>query len=323
MGVDWGVCCCKHLGCLLLLVCGITLSRAICSQCISSSHTHTHRHETITTHPPTQHTTTLANRFLVGETEDAIYVAFQGTKSAIDWLANLNFFHGHFGWHHQQQQPPPPQQQPHHHPSSRSSTSSQSSFSSTSTSSSGNSNSSSSGLKRRSSRAHIGFLKRANSAAVSISELHAVAAAAGKRLVLTGHSLGGAVAVLTTVRLLRSLAAQNAAAATQENVAAVAAAAAAAAAGLGLPSLGDVGPEPRVRCISFATPAMANSDLLQEVTAAGWDQYITNIVMPGERGALGGLGAEQQRAEAGVCGASSVLLLVVVCDSVYQPAPAS
>jgi hypothetical protein len=31
---------------------------------------------------------------------------------------------------------------------------------------------------------------------------------------------------------------------------------------------------------------MANSDLLQEVTAAGWDQYITNIVMPGEGGRL-------------------------------------
>lgn len=77
---------------------------------------------------------------------------------------------------------------------------------------------------------------------------------------LTGHSLGGAVAVLTTVRLLRSLA---------------------AAQGQGLSGLTGEEQLPRVRCISFATPAMANSDLLQEVTAAGWDQFITNIVMPG------------------------------------------
>jgi hypothetical protein len=81
--------------------------------------------------------------------------------------------------------------------------------------------------------------------------------------VLTGHSLGGAVAVLTTVRLLRSLTAEQ---------------------HQGLCSLA---PQqevlPRVRCISFATPAMANNDLLQEVTTQGWDQYITNIVMPGEQ----------------------------------------
>lgn len=77
------------------------------------------------------------------------------------------------------------------------------------------------------------------------------------------------MAVLTTVRLLRSLTAEQ----LQNGSSACAAA--------GLRVSVD-GPEPGVRCISFATPAMANSDLLQEVTAAGWDQYITNIVMPGK-----------------------------------------
>jgi alpha-beta hydrolase superfamily lysophospholipase len=91
---------------------------------------------------------------------------------------------------------------------------------------------------------------------MSIDALHAAAAAAGKRLVLTGHSLGGAVATLTTVRLLRGLALGQ-----QQAV-----------------------PDPRIRCISFATPAVANADLLQEVAAAGWDQFITNIILPGEQG---------------------------------------
>jgi hypothetical protein len=101
---------------------------------------------------------------------------------------------------------------------------------------------------------------------VSISSLHAAAAAAGKRLVLTGHSLGGAVAVLTTVRLLRALTTAQLGSSSSSS---------------GLHSLLNAAAEPLIRCISFATPAVANTDLLQEVMAAGWDQFITNIVMPG------------------------------------------
>lgn len=160
----------------------------------------------------------------MSESDAAIYVAFQGTRTPIDWLTNLTFFHGPF-WNHK-----------HSHHSSRSS-------SSNSLSSSNNSTCS--------ARAHGGFLRRAHHAAISIDALQAAAAAADKRLVLTGHSLGGAVATLTTVRLLRALTMQQ-----------------------------DL-PDPRIRCISFATPAVANTDLLQEVAAAGWDRYITNIILPG------------------------------------------
>jgi alpha-beta hydrolase superfamily lysophospholipase len=103
---------------------------------------------------------------------------------------------------------------------------------------------------------------------VSIAALHEAATVAGKRLVLTGHSLGGAVAVLTTVRLLRALASGAALHSSSGG-------------GHDTPPLLNSEAEPLIRCISFATPAVANTQLLQEVTAAGWDQFITNIVMPG------------------------------------------
>eukprot|EP00775_Hariotina_reticulata_P012111 gene12111-12250_t len=102
-----------------------------------------------------QHHRSGGQRYLVGESEDAIYVAFQGTKHFTDWFANLNFYHG---------------------PSD-----------------------------------HRGA-----------SNFRLVAAARGS----------------------------------------------------------SVNPDPMVRCISFATPAVANEHLLQEVSAAGWDDYIVNIVIP-------------------------------------------
>jgi hypothetical protein len=51
--------------------------------------------------------------------------------------------------------------------------------------------------------AHRGFLAR--SRAINMDHLHQLAASSGKRLVLCGHSLGGAVATLCTLRLLREL----------------------------------------------------------------------------------------------------------------------
>jgi pimeloyl-ACP methyl ester carboxylesterase len=120
---------------------------------------------------------------------------------------------------------------------------------------------------------------------VPLEVLHAQAAAANKRLVLCGHSLGGAVALLCTVKLLRAWAAARLGGGYAEAAAGAgggrplsgrqlaAAAAAAAAAPFA---------DPRVRCITFAAPAVANEALAAEVVASGWDRYISNFVQPGE-----------------------------------------
>jgi len=141
--------------------------------------------------------------------------------------------------------------------------------------------------------AHGGFSGR--SVAVPIDKLYAQAAACKKRLVLCGHSLGGAVALLCTIKLLRIWAArqlggtykpsggagkgrgggskgrQGRQRRNNQHLAAAAAAAAAAPYA-----------DPNIRCITFAAPAVANESLAAEVVAAGWDRLISNFVQPGE-----------------------------------------
>lgn len=97
---------------------------------------------------------------------------------------------------------------------------------------------------------HRGFLNRARS--VPVEAIYAEAEARGKRLVLCGHSLGGAVAALCTVSLLARL-----------------------------PRAVHAG----VSCYGFATPAVANGVLADICREAGWDNRIRNYLMPG-----GGLG---------------------------------
>lgn len=63
-----------------------------------------------------------------------------------------------------------------------------------------------------------------------------------------GHSLGGAVAMLCTIRLLQHLPRSQ-----QDNV----------------------------KCIGFATPPVGNGALAELVRQAGWDRCIQNIMLPG------------------------------------------
>ncbi|CAL8465334.1 g4869 [Coccomyxa elongata] len=93
--------------------------------------------------------------------------------------------------------------------------------------------------------AHRGFLTRAQS--VPIESLYEHACRQKKRLVLSGHSLGGAVAVLATLRLLRQL---------------------------------PPGAQPALRCNVFACPAIGNAALAAYVRDMGWEHYFNNLLVP-------------------------------------------
>ncbi len=76
-----------------------------------------------------------------------------------------------------------------------------------------------------------------------------IAACVADLLSIAGHSLGGAIALLCTLDLLHSL--------------------------------GD-DPNPNVTCVGFATPAVGNAALAEYVKNKGWQNYITNYLVPGQ-----------------------------------------
>ena len=63
-----------------------------------------------------------------------------------------------------------------------------------------------------------------------------------------GHSLGGAVALLCTLRLLQGLS----------------------------------GSPPSLHCICFGTPAIGNAALAALVSEFGWESHILNFILPGK-----------------------------------------
>lgn len=132
--------------------------------------------------------------------------------------------------------------------------------------------------------AHAGFYYRSETVP-TLTLLHD-AAARGCRLVLTGHSLGGAVANLCALTALRA----------QRAARAAAAAAAAARHASALHSVTDnhsacsansdvaISPDAalvEVLCISFASPIFANATLVKHIEACGWEECFVNIIVPG------------------------------------------
>jgi len=101
---------------------------------------------------------------------------------------------------------------------------------------------------------HRGFLARARGVPVALLAAHA--AAHGRRLVLCGHSLGGAVATMSALNLLRREADGG------------------GGGGGGGTAAGEVS------CVTFAAPALGNAQLAALVASRRWNDRFYNLTFP-------------------------------------------
>lgn len=98
--------------------------------------------------------------------------------------------------------------------------------------------------------AHRGFLARAKG--IPALELYRLAQKKKRKLVLCGHSLGGAVAALATLAILRVVSVSSSK--EQEKV--------------------------QVKCITFSQPPVGNAALRDYVNNKGWQQYFKSYCIP-------------------------------------------
>ncbi|KAH9603655.1 hypothetical protein KSS87_009231 [Heliosperma pusillum] len=99
--------------------------------------------------------------------------------------------------------------------------------------------------------AHRGFMARAKG--IPALELYKLAQKKKRKLVLCGHSLGGAVAALATLAILRVIAASSP---VKENE------------------------KFQVKCITFSQPPVGNAALRDYVIRKGWHQYFKTYCIP-------------------------------------------
>ncbi|KAK8541615.1 hypothetical protein V6N12_014243 [Hibiscus sabdariffa] len=99
--------------------------------------------------------------------------------------------------------------------------------------------------------AHRGFLARAKG--IPALELYRLAQKKKRKLVLCGHSLGGAVAALATLAILRVIAASSSSKESEKV---------------------------HIKCITFSQPPVGNSALRDYVNGKGWQQYFKSYCIP-------------------------------------------
>ncbi|OMO60027.1 Lipase, class 3 [Corchorus capsularis] len=99
--------------------------------------------------------------------------------------------------------------------------------------------------------AHRGFLARAKG--IPALELYRLAQKRKRKLVLCGHSLGGAVAALATLAILRVIAVSSSSKETEKV---------------------------QVKCITFSQPPVGNAALRDYVNQKGWQHYFKSYCIP-------------------------------------------
>ncbi|CAN6446860.1 unnamed protein product [Victoria cruziana] len=107
-------------------------------------------------------------------------------------------------------------------------------------------------MKKSRPAAHRGFLARAKG--IPALELYRLAQRKNRKLVLCGHSLGGAVAVLATLAILRVVASSSYSPKEHEKV--------------------------HVKCITFSQPPVGNAALRDYVHRKGWQDYFKTYCIP-------------------------------------------
>lgn len=195
------------------------------------------------------------HRYLLADSGDALFTSFIGTKQYRDFIANANIFQGAVFDEDTGEDNLPSDESESSKESPDASTSKLrgtsykgSRLGSTSDKPLSQTNSLERGFKPA---AHQGFLARAKR--IPAVELYKLAQKRGLKLVLCGHSLGGAVAVLATLAILRAIPSA---------------------------SLAKGGDGIQVKCITFSQPPVGNAALREYVHRHGWQQHFRTYCIP-------------------------------------------
>lgn len=180
------------------------------------------------------------HRYLLAETGDTLFASFIGTKQYKDMMADANILQGAI--FHDDNIEDTDEIVTKNSPQSEGQT---------------KVSDRTSGAKRQQGAtstkpaAHRGFMSRAKG--IPALELYKLAQKKKRKLVLCGHSLGGAVAVLSTLAILRVIAAASSSK-EHERV--------------------------PVKCITFSQPPVGNAALRDYVNEKGWQQYFKTYCIP-------------------------------------------